>query len=431
MHKQQTRCVNIDWLEVHCLEPLTSPRHADYFRSLGYFVTERDYGTRVYAEMFILDDADGQPFIEVRRSPKSTGTQGIHQPNECHLRLTNRTCYLDNAANVLAEFIMGHGYEFRRISRVDICLDFEKFDFGDDPAKFVERYLAKKFRKINQCNLTAHGSETWNDLTFNSVSWGSLHSDIGTKMYNKTFELYDPHSRQYKKPYIRQAWALAGLIDSVHDCKKIRPDGTTYTPQIWRVEFSIRSSVRRWFLIEKNGKPKDFQSIHNTLDMYDSRPKLLTMFASLAQHYFHFKYALRTYDFYKTGDTQGNMRRKDRCPDKLLFDWTSEQYFYKLDTERLLAAQTRQNPFMTLLAKLQQFRMTHSDMEARRACDYLIKYINDETQFSDLNNPFSRAELQAMQWAIGQRIAGNRTEINALLREFKALMHLNDGTAPF
>ena len=91
------RCVNLDWLEVHAREPINEPHDAEYFRQIGWFVREREYGTRVYREMFTLESEDGHDLIEVRRNPASQGISGIHDANECHIRLVNRVCYYDNA----------------------------------------------------------------------------------------------------------------------------------------------------------------------------------------------------------------------------------------------------------------------------------------------------------------------------------------------
>ena len=67
--KKSPRCCNIDWLEVFVFEPIDVPHDADFFRENGYTVHERAYGTRVYRQMFILDDSWGQPAIEIRRDP--------------------------------------------------------------------------------------------------------------------------------------------------------------------------------------------------------------------------------------------------------------------------------------------------------------------------------------------------------------------------
>lgn len=372
------RCVNLDWLEVHVYEPITEPRTADYFRSAGFVVHERDYGTRVYKSMFTLDDTNGQPFIEVRRDPKSTGDIGIHQINECHLRLHNRSCYYDNAAALMAEFITKYGYEFQRISRVDVCLDFERFDYGDLPAKFVERYLKHRYAKINQGNIHAHGTDEWAGQTWNSLSWGHPNSQVSTKLYNKTLQL----AQVKDKPYIRWAWYECGLVDEPIHCTKKKPDGTTYTPDIWRVEFSVRSSVKRWFVIEQNGKRKDYRSIRNTLEMWTGREALWKMWASLAHHYFHFK------------KYQPN-QRKDRCADKELFDFSGESSFYKI--EKLPSVVEQSTELQRLIRKLNNFRIHHLDDKLRQAVDIIIRAIHDEQLVSDVGGIFTWAEIQAIR----------------------------------
>ena len=415
------RCVNLDWLEVHCLEPYGDPHDAEYFRRVGLTVMERDYGTRVYKEMFTVNDAQGNPFVEVRRAPYSTGYAGIHDERECHLRLVNAACYLDNAADLMQQFIDTYHYEFNRITRVDICLDFERFDEGDDPAVFLSRYLRQVYSKINQGNITAHGADRWNGQVWNSVSWGSPTSAIGTKFYNKTMELYDPATGTYRKPHIRYAWLKCGLIDDFHKVLKRKDDGY-YTPQIWRVEFSIRSSVKKWFAIELNGEAKHYQSIRNTLDMYDCREKLLTLFASLQQHYFHFKH----YD---------KEQRKDRCPDKVLFKWNGMQVTYKVgrdDTLSILGEGAKQSrPYDTLLKKLRLYQQEKPQKDIVEACQVIIRAIEGDYLRSDLRNPFSYHELLALQRALSMKASGDDTDVVVLMQEVKNLLKLNDKTAIF
>ena len=183
------RCVNLDWLELHAYEPIMTSLNADYFRRHGFHVEEREYGTRVYKEMFTLLDEHGYGMIEIRRNPASQGPEGIHKFNECHIRLTNRTCYWDNAAEMLNEFVLKHQYYNVRISRVDICYDFSTFDKGDDPAAFIRRYFKHKYAKINQGRIHSHGEDTWSGQEWNILSWGSKTSPLSTKMYYKTMEL--------------------------------------------------------------------------------------------------------------------------------------------------------------------------------------------------------------------------------------------------
>lgn len=416
-----TRCVNLDWLEVHAMEPPGDPHDANYFRRVGLTVSEREYGTRVYREMFTVNDSRGNAFVEVRRNPFSQGYGGIHAAEECHLRLVNAACYYDDAAARLQQFMEAYHYDFNRISRVDICMDFEKFDEGDDPAKFLSRYLRQVYSKINQGNITAHGADRWNGQVWNSVSWGSPTSAIGTKFYNKTMELYDAASNTYRKPHIRYAWLKCGLIDDFHNVKKKRGD-EWYTPQIWRVEFSIRSSVKKWFAIELNGNERHYQSIRNALDMYNDRAKLVTLFASLQQHYFHFKIYEKE-------------QRKDRCRDKVLFRWQGVQLTYKVgrdDTQAILGeGGKQQHPYDSLLRKLREYKECHSAHDVVDACQVIIRAIEGDILRSDLRNPFSYMELMQLQRALSLKVDGDDRDVTILMEEVKKLLRINDQTAIF
>lgn len=411
MIQPNRRCVNLDWLEVYVQEP-PQGLDPDYFRGQGFVVEERDYGTRVFAQMFTLLDSDGYGFMEIRRQPKTS----IMSPLDVHLRLTNRACYNNNAADLMAEFIERHGYWFQRIVRADICLDFELFDSGDDPKKFILRYLSGKYSKINQANISGHGRDQWSGRDWNSLSWGSPTSDVSTKMYDKTLELFDECTKRYRKPYIRQAWRECGLIDNWDTCTKYDPLGNLYTPRIWRVEFSIRSGKKGWFLIYRDGKARNKQSIRNNLEVYSGRDKLLMLFASLAQHYFRFKH----YD---------PNQRKDRCEDKVLFQWQAMEYTYKV--ERLASDAKPDRPLSTLLAKIRAYRESHFDTNVREACSILIRFITDEQMKLEAGTHFSREELQALRLALSLKSQRDNTDVAILLHNIKALLKLNDKTAPF
>lgn len=421
------RCINLDWLEVTALEPIDTPHDADYFRSCGWVVIEREYGTRVWGQMFTLEGTDHLPFLEVRRAPKSE----IIAQNVCHLRLVNRVCYFPNAAQLMTQFIDDFGYVFQRICRVDICLDLERFDYGDYPRDFVRRFMQNKYSKINQANISAHGSDDWAGRVWNSLSWGSPSSDIGTKFYCKTLELYDPVTKHYAKPYIRQAWKESGLVDDPVNVTKSKPNGEVYTPEIWRVEFSIRSSVKNWFLINLDGKTKKKQSIRNTLDMYDSREKMLILFASLAEHYFHFKHLIKRYSFYKEGHTDGYAMRKDRCPDKLLFNWKSQVAIYKVAKDSVATSERVDTTLARLLSQLKQFRDTTHDVAIRKSASVIIEYLENRIGHYDQSNPINRHDMMVMQRALRDHIATPWIDPAILIRLAKEEMKMRDEINPF
>lgn len=404
--------MNIDWLEVHAREPIEEPHNAQYFRDKGYAVNEREYGTRVYKEMFTLLSDTGETLLEIRRNPASQGLNGIHEINECHIRLTNRSCYFDNAAELLERFLRVHGYTDVRISRVDVCLDFVKFDKGDDPQAFVRRYFRHKYAKINQGNISGHGEDTWSGQEWNSISWGSKSSAIGTKMYNKTMELYDVKTASFKKPYIRQAWCIAGLID---DWQTVTKDGERV--DVWRVEFSIKSAVKNWVPIEIDGIAKNYQSLRNTLDVYMGRDRLLVMFASLANHYFHFKK-------YKQG------KRKDRCKDKILFDFSGMQTTYKVGRNNYVAGsgQTFVENYNRLIAKIRAYQQSHLIGEIHKACEVLIQAMTEDNIRHDLENPWSREELMTMRMLMKLRIENKDMSFEVAMTEVKKLLKITDRT---
>ena len=388
------RCVNIDWLEVYCLEDaLTYPHDAEYFRRAGFHVEEREYGTPVYHEMFTLYDHYDQPLIEIRRNPKSAvGRQvnGVLDPNSCHVRLSNRTCYFNAPVQLLQQFLEQYGFHLQRISRLDICLDFVKFDYGDDPADFMDRYFKSRYSKINQANIRAHGRDMWDGRLWNSVSWGNPKSMISTKFYNKTMELREKSD----KPYIRQAWCAAHLVDDADMLVKYvkKDDGTvdTIKPDIWRVEFSIKSSTRNWFIIEDvSGQKKKIRSIKHTLSMYTDKDKLLDMFFSLAEHYFHFKYYEKD-------------KRKDRCRDKLLFRTNEKSIHYKL--ENVATVTSPEKSLQRLKMMLEKYRDEHCDPQLYKACNVVVAKLMEEQHTRSMPMPWDITEIQALRLLISRRL---------------------------
>lgn len=404
-----TRCVNIDWLEVYTIEATPEPRDAEYFRTLGFSVAVRPYGTRVYQEMFTIFDNHDEPFIEVRRNPVGNTTgQSIIDPRSAHIRLCNRTCYYDHAAAIMANFCQEHGFVVLRISRLDICYDFIRFDRGDDPQRVLDRYMRGTYSKINQANLSAHGRDLWDGRFWNSLSWGAPKSMISTKFYNKSMELREAKD----KPYIRQAWAAAGLVDDFITLTKHKADGTVYKPDIWRVEFSIRSSVKRWYVVEDPYSSKTkLRSIHHTLDCYQDRQALWNHFAALARHYFHFKI------FEKD-------KRKDRCSDKVLFDFNDTTAFYSLDK----IATTAAKPLQTLEAlrkRLQAYRETHYHEDERAAATTLLRAIDEEILRKHASAPYDLDEVEALRLLLArnmQRQPGTPATID--LETYKAMASL-------
>lgn len=385
------RCVNLDWVEFYCLESGQGfPHDAEYFRDHGFMVRERAYGTRQYEQMFTVLDKDDHGFVEIRRKPVSGAlaerVKGIFSPYSCHIKLCNRWCYADNAMTVFCDFLNEHGYEIQRIFRLDICLDFEKFDRGDDPYDFLRRYMKGRYTKVNQGHVAAHGNDTWESREWNSLSWGAKKSMVNAKFYNKTLELKEVKD----KPYIRYAWFKSGLVDDYTTLQKKRANGSTYHPDIWRVEFSINSSAKGWFLVEdNNGRKTKTLAMEHWPATYSTKDLQLKAFEQLANHYFHFKI------FEKD-------KRKDRCEDKILFDFGQNHTPYTLD--RLMTDTPADKSADALKKRIESYRLTHPQEDVRKACDIILQQLKQESIKHSMTNPYDRTELQLLQELIARRM---------------------------
>ena len=320
------KCVNLDWLEVFCIED--GCMDANFFQRLGWNVYVREYGTPLYKQMFILLNEHGKPFLEIRRDPYSLKENGgIFEKGSCHIRLANRTLYTYNPIQQLQEFLVKYNYIFKGITRIDIACDQLVFDNGMDPEKLLEDYMAGSILKNRNSRINVHGCEKANGRSWNSIKWGSASSPLSTKIYDKTLELKEASD----KLYIKDAWVRAGLCDLqkvVYDykdkktgieerrSKMVVVKAGTKTEQeqnideveqvkIWRVEFSIKSEARNWITIDK----KHVLSIG--LTKFQTRERCLLMFLLLSKWCMNFVKAEYNED--------GQQLRKDRCTPIILY----------------------------------------------------------------------------------------------------------------
>ena len=368
--KPKTRCLNIDWLEVYCLESET--HDAAYFRAQGYEVREREYGTPLYAQMFVIFQ-DGFPYIEIRRSPhnpKGSAGGGILPPNASHIRFDNRSCYLPGCVNLLRSFLVAHGYQFVSISRIDVCLDFNLFDNGMKPKNFINKWFRAEYSKIYQGRFSAHGADKWAERDVNSVKWGRPTSAITTKLYNKSMEMREVK----RKLYIENAWMAAGL---------------NLAEDIWRLEFSISSSVK----VLRLRKPKNQEQIEETreqeqeinfrtLNRFDSPSRLISTFAALCSHYFRFKAVERT--------ESGKLREKRRCKTINLFNFVPSDTNYvvaKVTVQRALNRTER-----ILVKKLYEIMMDVTIGYQQREVVYMLLDYLRQHRAADIPNFPSKSD---------------------------------------
>lgn len=435
------RCINIDWLECYCLEDAIGyPHDAEFFRSRGWLVRERDYGTPVYQQMFTLIGTDGETFCEIRRLPKSDRqVAGIMDHYACHVRLTNRSCYRPDCIQLLQQFLEEYGFHYQRISRIDLCLDFERFDSGDRPADFLQRYVQKRYSKINQADIALRGLDGWDGRVWNSVKWGSPSSMVQTRLYNKSKEL-----REVKdKPYIRQQWQLAGLIDDWATCMKTNRDGSQREVTVWRLEFAIKSGTKNWFVMEDyNGDRKRIRSVRNDLDCYKTKQQQLNVFFSLVHHYFHFKHvvykqeskaltaiALKTVttdpnsEFaHRESPARREQERKDRCPDKVLFKFNSLNEFYRF--EKTLTEVRPDATISKLIALLSAYRDKQIESNVRQACNEILGKLEQDYRTQQLSLPITKSELEFIQRVLSIKFRNEGITVTQAMNEAREMINL-------
>ena len=348
------RCVNIDWLEMYVWEP-SQARDENYFTSLGFMVRARDYGTKHWSQVFTILDDNGNDFMEVRRAPRH-GAQDHHTvyPDcACNLRLVNRYCYYDTACWMMSQFIERHGYQIRRIYRLDLCIDLKQFDKGDKPETVVRRIIRHSYAKVYQAERTTHGQDHWNECDDNSLSWGKKKSMVVTRFYNKSLEL----AQVKDKPWIRQAWYEAGLLPDPITPILTDSQGKVIGDAVWRLEFQINSSARGWLVIDDNDSQ---QYVEHTLECYWNRPMIQQAIACLAEHYFNFR-------VFKRGV------KKYDCPQKILFEWSDEDLHYKLSNS--LARRAYDSKGSQMLAWISKIRASVPNPDVFKALDVIESHL--------------------------------------------------------
>lgn len=407
-------CINIDWLSVYCIEPKGKTLDAAYFSNLGWDVKSQPYGTSIYKEKIYLYQGK-DVFLEIERNPYSLKKNGgIFEDGACHIRLSNKTCYQYNAAILLMKFIEKYEYEYRGVSRVDVCCDFTSFDNGMNPQNFVNKYMEDKIWKVHQSalsayssggddtqrfrqatNLSAHGKETVRGRVWNSLKWGAMTSPLSTKIYDKTLELAN-NSQKY---YIKDAWVQAGIAD-MQVCSYIYTDPKTKESQIrkkriavmqgssvpetipieethpvnvWRVEFSIKTEGRNWVDIGDGHKVKiDLRTFSNA-DI-------------IASVFFACKDWM--FSFVKAEYVNGSKQRTNRCQPLNLFSSSRIKGNYK---PKRMTTKTDPSRTERLIANKLMQRLEFGNLPAKIAKSYADVLLdlfqkNDEWLIPDPDN---------------------------------------------
>lgn len=277
----------------------------------------------------------GEDIVHCHYNPQSLNIQ----QNYVAVKVANRLLYNGRWAYFLHSAIRALRLTVNNITRLDLCLDFQKFANDVTPHDFMHTYLADSLRgeqtyirkHSNQFTVVAnktmksdshpvgttyaadyqkielgknkkpievgfkHG-ETLHSCTphFQTIRWGNRQSAVMVEMYNKSKELRDKHH----KPYISECWQECGIIAS-EDLP------------VYRIEISITSKglgYQRFSSVKTSEKvlPDTFEKL--SVNDLCTQEKLESVFWSYAAEYFCF------YEF------RGTCKWRKDMPKAQLFD---------------------------------------------------------------------------------------------------------------
>lgn len=235
----------------------------------------------------------GAAMVHVFMTPKMSSQRN----DAVSVKVANRLLYKADWAWYLHDICDALGFEVLSITRADICIDFQRFDYRDLlPNQFIHAYLQdqrdnglptyiRKGRNVfcaygNKALKPVFAKSVVNGKTecmvksyFDYIRWGTRESNVCTYLYNKSQELRDKKS----KPWIKERWAQVGLDEKKGD--------------VYRVEFSIKAQGMQVAHLEEDEvthKLSVAEINKLTIDNYGLQAALEDVFWSYFDKYFTF-----------------------------------------------------------------------------------------------------------------------------------------------
>lgn len=229
--------ISIDWLALFCYYTRTGEFEgvagdATIGAAYSWRYKREDYGTRQFKHLTKVSMPNEQggwdDFAEVQSEPCS----GVLAERSMIVRFVNRALYRHDFWELADMFLRDNGLEFRSISRVDVCADFNEFATLT-PLRLIEGFASKQYRHIGRGVGALYfdhcvrrdpldGVKRYG-VHYTGLSFGTHSSDARVYLYNKSFEL----ATQGDKPWIRDRWRSVGLN----------------MKEVWRLEVSLKSKA--------------------------------------------------------------------------------------------------------------------------------------------------------------------------------------------
>lgn len=253
---------SIDWLQ---FSGFIDVKIFDLLTVNGIYKIERlNFGTKHFKEIIeVYDTRQNKRVSTITYKPHSD----VLPKNIALIKFDNWLLYQNYLKNYVNDFINIFNIEFKNLSRVDICGDFNRLSYRQlKPQQFIKSFLSGKYLKLRK----SKGQVYFNNgefLDFQYLKFGSGRSRVCSYIYNKTKEL----DEVINKPHIREFW-----------------NQNKITGEVWRCEFRLQNfdflltDIETGELINFNGNVAGL----NSLDIID---QVKPLFEALANHYLHFK----------------------------------------------------------------------------------------------------------------------------------------------
>lgn len=219
-YKGAAYSINCDWLQYSVLLDCTEPKMSC---PEGYRV-DVCQGNNVFEKRALVMDNCGRKILTLLWKPYSIK---VLNPLLMTVQVANEGLYTNNILNSLQLVKSITKCTYNGIGRFDICCDFSMNE--------------KKFQMVKHLNSghyyverKSEGSAFWHEVKRNDhkhkvthcLSWGSKHSEIKVKLYDKTRELGITSDSMGEKPWIVREWDKIGVDRN----------------NAWRLEFSLTSN---------------------------------------------------------------------------------------------------------------------------------------------------------------------------------------------
>lgn len=223
-------CISIDWFQISVTIKSKALFELENSTNNVFKITKKDIRHNVFKHhREIHSNISG--VWEVCAVFSYEPLSEILPANIGHLKIINKYLYQTDLQQLVNMLLISLHLKFKAVSRMDIALDFKKFNHLTVP-QFFKGVASGKILKRKCRSLHIDGKAT-RTLNIHYMRFGSNSSPLQFYIYNKSKELRE----KTDKPYIRDKWNACGI------------GSTTDT---YRIEFVIHPS--QFGVVDMNGE---------------------------------------------------------------------------------------------------------------------------------------------------------------------------------